>query len=324
VNRALAVVVLVGVAITAIATVLLHTGADGTTIGTLLLFAPRRFVPLAWLLVAILLVWRHRRLAAVAVATSFASLLLFAGFVMPTGTMSTKPRTLRVVSWNVDYASTLEPELGAALARWRAEIVLLQGCTDQVATELQQRAGGTREARKFAEFCVLSTLPLVDIRIVSGDNPQHPQWPRPIAAAIKTVADGDTVVLLSTHLHSPRNELSAALHGDLRQLPITAARREAQAAILASIVRTRRWPLILAGDFNTPPESMSYKRHFATLTNAFEAVGWGFGYTMRAGLLHRLRIDHALVTDDLDVVGFATEPHWPTEHVPLIVDIRRR
>jgi hypothetical protein len=45
---------------------------------------------------------------------------------------------------------------------------------------------------------------------------------------------------------------------------------------------------------------------------------------MRAGVLHRLRIDHALVTNELTVVGYATEPEWPTEHIPLIVDLRRR
>lgn len=313
-----------GVALTVVATVLLHTGADRTAFGTLLLFAPRRFVPLAWLLLAIALLWRHRRLALMAAAMSITSLLLFAGFERPKLRDRTEAGTLRVVSWNVDYASTLEPQLDEALARWQADVVLLQGCTASVGHELRLRASRSGDAPQLGEFCVLSRLPVLGIVVVTGPNPKHPQWPRPIAAAVTIVAAGDTLVLLSVHLHSPRRELASALRGDLAQLARTSARRAEQAAILSQRVRDRRWPLVIAGDFNTPPESVIYTRHFATLTNAFERTRWGFGYTMRAGLLHRLRIDHALVTDDLDVVGFATEPHWPTEHVPLLVDISRR
>jgi vancomycin resistance protein VanJ len=322
--RAVTAVVTTAVALTAIATVLLHIGADKTDVGTLLLFAPRRFVPLAWLLVAIVLMWRYRRLAVVAAATSLASLVLFAGFVLPTGTVSTKPRTLRVVSWNVDYPASLEPQLGSALARWNADVVVLQGCTETVAEELQRHRGSTGEVQQLWEFCVLSKLPILDLGHLATRNPNNPQWTRPIALRMRTVADGDTLALLSVHLHSPRQELSRAMRGDLSQLVRAASTREEQAAVVSQRVRDRRWPMLLVGDFNIPPESQIYDRYFGSLTNAFLATGWGFGYTMRAGLLHRLRIDHALVTDDLEVVGFATEPHWPTEHVPLIVDVRRR
>lgn len=322
-KRALAGAVVLGVALTAVATVLLHRGADATPLGTLLLFAPRRLVPLAWLLLAVALLWRHRALAVVAAGASLASLLLFAGFVPPGSSARTTGGTLRVVSWNVDYPRSLEPLLGSALARWNADVLLLQGCTETVADELRRYRAQTGQVQQFGEFCMLSQRPIVNIGVLAMRNPDQ-QWTRPIALRLRAVAAGDTIEIMSVHLASPREELGRALRGDLSQLLRGASVRDEQSARLAEQVRRRRSPMLLIGDFNTPPESVIYKRHFAALTNAFREQGWGFGYTMRAGLLHRVRIDHALVTDELEVVGFSTETHWPTEHVPLIVDLQRR
>jgi endonuclease/exonuclease/phosphatase (EEP) superfamily protein YafD len=316
--------VLAGVALTTIAAVLLHTGADQTMIGTLLLFAPRHGVPLGWLLLAVALVFRHRRLAVVAIGTSIGSLLLLAGFVPPRPSARTTAGSLRVVSWNVDYPESLGPQLGSALARWQADVILLQGCTEPVADELHRHRASAGHVWRLGEFCILSQLPVLGVGQLTARNPKHPQWPRPIAVHLHTVVNADTIELLSVHLSSPRTELGRALHGDVSQLVQAGATRAEQSALLADHARTRRWPMLLIGDFNTPPGSVIYQRHFSSLTNAFHAQGWGFGHTMRAGWLHRLRIDHALVTEELEVVGFTTETHWPTEHVPLIVDLRRR
>jgi endonuclease/exonuclease/phosphatase (EEP) superfamily protein YafD len=90
--------------------------------------------------------------------------------------------------------------------------------------------------------------------------------------------------------------------------------------------RARAWadgamtPTIVAGDFNTPPESSNFREHWAGFDNAFSVAGFGFGATKFNGWI-RLRIDHVLLGDGLHAVrAFVGDDVW-SDHRPVIVDV---
>lgn len=67
-------------------------------------------------------------------------------------------------------------------------------------------------------------------------------------------------------------------------------------------------PLLVTGDFNTPTSSSLYQKYWSDLTSAFDAGGWGYGYTSPSSELRHwpdnspwLRIDHILCSSHWDV-----------------------
>ncbi len=68
-------------------------------------------------------------------------------------------------------------------------------------------------------------------------------------------------------------------------------------------------PVLIVGDFNTPPVSQLYREVWPDFTNAFNAAGFGFGYTAPSIRRRRwfddvpwLRIDHILTDDHWSVL----------------------
>ena len=77
------------------------------------------------------------------------------------------------------------------------------------------------------------------------------------------------------------------------------------------------------GDFNLPVESTIYRTHWQHFTNAFEEVGNGLGWTKQEGKLLRIRIDHVLMNDRLEPRLVKVGRDWYSDHLPVIVDLRR-
>lgn len=57
-------------------------------------------------------------------------------------------------------------------------------------------------------------------------------------------------------------------------------------------------PLVIGGDFNTPPLHYFYREMDENLTNTYQVSGKGFGYTFR-GDIPVTRIDHIWINDEL-------------------------
>jgi endonuclease/exonuclease/phosphatase (EEP) superfamily protein YafD len=75
------------------------------------------------------------------------------------------------------------------------------------------------------------------------------------------------------------------------------------------------------GDFNTPPESTTYRRAWGAWTNAFSVVGRGLGGTRLNGWI-RARIDHVLGDDAWTFVDARTAADVGSDHLPLRVTAR--
>jgi vancomycin resistance protein VanJ len=125
------------------------------------------------------------------------------------------------------------------------------------------------------------------------------------------------------HLETPRSGFEALRYrASLAQLRRNKMFRDAGSA-RASQWLARLGAEIVAGDFNMPVESRIYRRYWTRCDNAFSRVGRGFGYTR---VLYRfsIRIDHLLICSGWTAVGAQVGPDLASDHLPVIVDLRRR
>lgn len=159
------------------------------------------------------------------------------------------------------------------------------------------------------------------------DTP-HRGWQRPVLAA-SVEFDGRPVELRNVHLMSPGGRLRHVLMRDPKSLDRVVAQR-LQTAALAEHVDTRSGAaMIVAGDFNAPQTSSNMSRLFeAGLVDTFSQAGFGRGSTWPNRTWKRhlpgLRLDHVLMTDELECVRSVVGEAFGSDHRPVIADIRWR
>ena len=93
--------------------------------------------------------------------------------------------------------------------------------------------------------------------------------------------------------------------------------RQIEAAVLAA--KADGAPYVVVGDTNLPPWSSVGRRHFEGLTDAFDEVGFGFGYTFPAKKPW-MRIDRALGSEGIRFLDVRVGPLGASDHRPLFVD----
>ena len=79
-------------------------------------------------------------------------------------------------------------------------------------------------------------------------------------------------------------------------------------------------PVLLVGDFNTPPESVIFRRVWSGYANAFSDAGWGWGYTFRTRRT-AVRIDHVLVGGGGRATTCWVGPDVGSPHRPVVADV---
>jgi len=109
-----------------------------------------------------------------------------------------------------------------------------------------------------------------------------------------------------------------------RQLPdylrSTAEVRRHQTDDLLDWTAKLKGPVILAGDFNTPPSGRIYGSLRQRYADAFQNRGWGWGYTYPARL-PLLRIDHIFHTSDWRTVDAAVGARAGSDHRPVFAEL---
>src|SRR5262249_11050682 len=78
--------------------------------------------------------------------------------------------------------------------------------------------------------------------------------------------------------------------------------------------------LPLAGDFNTPPDSATYRRCWSSLSNAYSSAGVGWGYTYFTQHA-AVRIDHILAGDGWRCRACWVGPDVGSPHRPVVADV---
>lgn len=241
---------------------------------------------------------------------------------------------VRVMTYNVkDYISLDSPEgLGAIseeVMRHDPDILVFQDAgrlnsKKEIDPAALKSLYGNRQAYTFGQYLVASRYPLRECKPgkISYRDRQH--------TFVRCIVDtGFTQIdLYTAHFLTPRDGLNAVRHEQLSGIDEwkqNVADRMTQARALAGVVQSSIRPVILAGDFNAPEQSLVVRTlESAGIRDAFSAAGSGYGYTyghsFRPGISF-LRIDHIFVSETIGVQRCFVGGKLASPHRPVIADL---
>jgi endonuclease/exonuclease/phosphatase (EEP) superfamily protein YafD len=302
---------------------LLYLASDRWLPATLILYGPRWLcaLPLAVLLPAAV-VWRRRLvglLAAAAVVLLFPLMGLCVPWAAPFRPACRGP-TVRMLTCNV-HGRDLDPEpLAALIASARPDVVALQSWYPRYKAAVFP--SGDWYVRQEGQLCLASRRPIRRAEFLDDPDFEHTGS---AAGRYELETPAGDVVLVSLHLASPRDGLeevihSRGLHGD--RLAANSDLRRRQSEKVVGWLDAGASPLLLAGDFNTPPESTTYRQFWSRYANAFSSAGLGFGpthFTRHTAV----RIDHILAGPGWHCERCWVAPSVGSPHHPVIADLCR-
>jgi vancomycin resistance protein VanJ len=286
---------------------------------TLLMFSPRWLLllpsaPLALAAAA----WRRRSLALLLLAVALV-LGPVMGLCVPWQRLGPAPAgtRLRLLTCNLHYEAGDPAALGRLLAEADPDIVALQEWPRRGGANLF--AGQRWHVHRAPGLFLASRYPIRRAERLGEDSTGESG--SVMRYELETPAG--RVTLLSLHLASPRPGLQGAAHERGRapaELEAGSALRWRQSEHVAREAERATGPVLLAGDFNTPPESALFRRVWGRYTDAFGAAGWGWGYTFSAGT-KAVRIDHVLAGP-----GWHCDRCWVghdvgSPHRPVLADL---
>ena len=246
--------------------------------------------------------------------------------------------SLRVMTWNAKYG--LHGKLAHIALKYdidehRPDIVLFQDANGLLEGPLG-RYFQQWHTHADGQFVVASRLPLAGVEVRSLSLP----WENQTCLRYQIRFNSTIITLYNVHLESPRHGLNAFrtarkqlwyLPKAIQQLEGNVYTRLSQARLLRDMVHREKGPLIIAGDLNSPDNSLvcATLREIG-LHDAFAQGGRGYGYTYGHFLLKNrlpwlraswMRIDHILMSSHLETRRSWTGNGDASDHRPVIADI---
>lgn len=291
--------------------------AERHWLGTLLVYAPQALaaIPLPPLL-ALALLTRNRR-ALLWLAGSLPILLWLLGPVahLP----DRRDASLRVLTANIEHGGADVARIAAAIRAASPDIVCLQE-VNAFKTQpdplpgLQAALPGYTIVRE-GEVALASRLPIRHTATIRfGET-----FGRVALEATVAGPAGDVNVVcahLNTSLTGERLG-KRDLPGYLKR---TSAVRKLQVETLAAHAAASPLPVMVCGDFNTPPRGRVYGRLTERMTDAFAAAGQGFGWTYPARR-PVLRIDHIFCGPQVAPVRCRTVDLGGSDHRGMLAEV---
>lgn len=173
-------------------------------------------------------------------------------------------------------------------------------------------------------LCALSRFPMersaaMDRRAIGG-------WNLMVALTEVTTPQGP-ITVASVHLETPRKGIEAVQYREpdaAEELHSNIVSRGRESRLVSNWLAEVPGPLLIAGDFNLPSDSAIYREHWTRWSDAFEAAGWGYGWT-KYTRWWGIRIDHILFDPaDWEVIEARVGEDIGSDHRPVIAQVRRR
>ncbi|MDB4353720.1 endonuclease/exonuclease/phosphatase family protein [Akkermansiaceae bacterium] len=137
------------------------------------------------------------------------------------------------------------------------------------------------------------------------------------------LASGESVQLMNVHLRGAATNLRLWDRKAWQEHRINREQREIELSYQMSLLRQKtaypRVPALVAGDFNAPANDAVYKLLGNDFTDAFEAVGTGWGNTYHRSL-PLLRIDHIFSSKQLIPIRSKAKRLEGSDHRMVIAD----
>jgi endonuclease/exonuclease/phosphatase (EEP) superfamily protein YafD len=229
------------------------------------------------------------------------------GFTVSSSRRSDHP--IRLASYNVYFGKLGRPALLDEIAAMPADIILLQATYDSIGDRLRERFPD-RHVHQEHELVLLSKFP---IKKATVPPPLPDETPSMFVEYLVETPSG-LLRLFNVHPFSPRH----ALFED-QQTGANIDHREAQIEAVVEAARKDGPPFVISGDTNLPVLSSIARRNLGRFKDAFEEVGFGFGYTFPAKRPW-MRIDRVFADDGIRFLDFRVGPRGGSDHRPIFVD----
>lgn len=300
---------------------------------TLLLFSPRWLLLLPVLLLFPFAIYSNYRLLLPLITTSLIVVYYFMGFNLPFQKIIHSPYpsrvpAVRVLTCNIQSGKFDPSRLSMLINEVSADIVALQECPREFNLPLLNGWHFVQDGG----LVVMSRYPLYPGKPLRSLHPPH-LWPRTSLLPCRVSLPGGDVAFCNVHLPSPRYGIQNILDRTtlLNMKRATLLIRETEQRLKTArsaqqAVNDLDAPVIIAGDFNMPVESMIYRKVWSRFSNAFSLAGTGFGWTERVdiyGLPLTIRIDHILTGAGLESSFCRVGQDIGSDHLPVIADVVR-
>lgn len=296
--------------------------ADATWWGTLLAFLPRWpwVLPLLFLSSIAVLKGRWRALALQGV-TCCIFLWPVMGFRHAGVWKDCPPQkriNLRILSANLQGDAVAAANLTKMIAELSPDFVALQECPHELPEELFDSSWSVETQ---GQLCLASRYPIVRTEVL--DRRDFGGWGS-VALIGEIVGPDGLITIACLHLSTVRPGLEAMTNnklGGIRELEAVVEMRRKESEAVVAKLRHLRLPLIIAGDFNMPVDSVIYRSTWSNFSNAFSTAGFGLGFT-KYTRWHGVRIDHILIDSDWEVICCKVGPNLGSDHLPLVAELR--
>jgi len=297
--------------------VFLKLEGDRWWVGVVAMFGPRwicalpliLLIPFAWAL--------HRRSLWILALGTLIAVFPVMGFCIPWNRLiqqNKSARSIRVLTCNVHHYALDPTRLADVIASVHPDIVVLQEWDPQYELPVFGTSGWNVTVG--GEMALATRFPIQAAKELPGTSA--------FGYTINTPAGA--IDVFNVHLSSPHIPLRDAIVGTPNAeniLETNSAIRERESRELRELSRKIHGPLLIAGDFNLPPDSTIFRDNFSEMADAFTAAGFGFGWTYR-GDWTTTRIDHILSNSQWTCEDCWVGSDVGSPHRPLIADFSVR
>jgi vancomycin resistance protein VanJ len=311
-----------------------HGIAERRWWSTLLLYPPQVLYAVPAPLVLLPALWKRDRRA---LAVLGVTLALIAGPLMglnvPLAGVPTRPRgRVRVLEYNIQGGLEGFDRLEAQVQRFQPDVVVFSeargwGHTEEIVARLRRLLPGWQSARG-GDIYIASRWPLAERKAEwlgptaeRGHRPESSAYDR---AKLRVLVDAPfgQFHVVGAHFRTALygNTLAAYKQDIPRYMHQTSRVRAEQADDLVGWLGGLDGPVILAGDFNTPPAGNVYGRLTQGLVDSFRERGWGWGYTYPSRL-PLLRIDYVFHSREWAAVSCRVGDRPGSDHRPVFAEL---
>jgi endonuclease/exonuclease/phosphatase (EEP) superfamily protein YafD len=287
---------------------------ERSRVSLLALYAPRQPVLVATLLAAVVAPLTKRRVRLLLSLQSSACLIaLFPVMGLHLGNTRARASELpvRLASYNVFFGRLGRTALLDEIAAMPADIILLHATYSSMGARVKARFPD-RSTHECDDFILITRYPIVKVE----EPPALPDGTPAKFVGYVLETDAGSLRVLNVHPFSPRQAL---FDDDDEQTRDNIRHREEQIAAVVAAARRDDTPFVIAGDTNLPGLSAMGRRYLGDLHDAFDDVGFGFGYTFPAKRPW-MRIDRALAAGRIRFVDVRVGKLGASDHRPLFVE----
>lgn len=264
----------------------------------------------AAVLVAVVLVWRRRAVAAgiAVLLVVWNALPVVQRALAESPSLACTGPAFTVATVNLQFSNRSQQTALAWLAEHPVDLIVVQELTGAWAQAL---AGSDAHPHRF----LLTREDPYGIGVLS-------RWPLESAGAVDLAGDGLPSVEGIVEIEGRRVRL-LGLHTHWPVLPEVARMRDTTLGGAAGIARASDLPVILLGDLNLTPDSPEFTRLLDESALRDVVSGRRWRPTWQAGFWPlALRIDHVLVSPQLCVEAVEVGPSIGSDHRPVIARLR--